>query len=126
VPAPQVISEPEVIPDPILTAEPNATPQKLRFGIGQTSFTSSQRSVIEAIASAAGEGSSFVVTGGVGYLPGPSRIDMLALATQRATVIKQELVNAGVGKSLIRIKTKIFDQGKKVKTKVRVIPAAGR
>jgi hypothetical protein len=121
--APQVIPEPVIIPERVVAAEIPDKPQKLRFGIGQTSFTSSQRSVIEAIASAAGEGSSFVVTGGVGYLPGPSTIDMLALASQRATVIKQELVSEGVGKSLIRIKTRIFEQGKPVKTKVRVIPA---
>lgn len=124
--APQVIPEPAQIPEPVVAAVITDKPQKLRFGIGQISFTSSQRSVIEAIASEAGEGSSFIVTGGVGYLPGPSTIDMLALASQRATVIKQELVSAGVGKSRIQMKTRIFEQGKPVKTKVRVIPAPSK
>ena len=65
----------------------------------------------------------FVVTGGVGYLPGPSTNDMLALARQRAEVIKEELVDAGAGKSMIQIKTRIFDQGIPVRTNIRVIPA---
>ena len=118
-----VVSIPVATPEPDETPEPASEPAKLKFVIGQTTFTSSQRSVIRAIYTQASEGSLFVVTGGVGYLPGPSTNDMLALARQRAEVIKEELVDAGAGKSMIQIKTRIFDQGIPVRTNIRVIPA---
>jgi hypothetical protein len=116
------IAEPE-LPAPIAEPAANSKPAKLQFGIGQSDLPSSQRSTIRAIASDAGEGASFVVTGGVGYLPGPSTNDMLALARQRATVIQKVLLNSGVGKSNVQIKTKIYDQGTPIKTRLRVFPA---
>jgi hypothetical protein len=119
---PAPISEPE-LPAPISEPAANSKPAKLQFGIGQSNLPSSQRSTIRAIASDAGEGASFVVTGGVGYLPGPSTNDMLALARQRASVIQKVLLNSGVGKSNVQIKTKIYDQGTPIKTRLRVIPA---
>jgi hypothetical protein len=116
------IAEPE-LPAPIAEPATNPKPAKLQFGIGQSELPSSQRSTIRAIASDAGEGASFVVTGGVGYLPGPSTNDMLALARQRASVIQKVLLNSGVGKSNVQIKTKIYDQGTPIKTRLRVFPA---
>jgi hypothetical protein len=119
---PAPIAEPE-LPAPIAEPATNPKPAKLQFGIGQSELPSSQRSTIRAIASEAGEGASFVVTGGVGYLPGPSTNDMLALARQRASVIQKVLLNSGVGKSNVQIKTKIYDQGTPIKTRLRVFPA---
>jgi hypothetical protein len=116
------IAEPE-LPAPIAEPAANSKPAKLQFGIGQSDLPSSQRSTIRAIASDAGEGASFVVTGGVGYLPGPSTNDMLALARQRASVIQKVLLNSGVRKSNVQIKTKIYDQGTPIKTRLRVFPA---
>jgi hypothetical protein len=116
------IAEPE-LPAPIAEPATNPKPAKLQFGIGQSELPSSQRSTIRAIASDAGEGASFVVTGGVGYLPGPSTNDMLALARQRASVIQKVLLNSGVGKSNVQIKTKIYDQGTPIRTRLRVFPA---
>jgi hypothetical protein len=116
------IAEPELLA-PIAEPAANSKPAKLQFGIGQSNLPSSQRSTIRVIASDAGEGASFVVTGGVGYLPGPSTNDMLALARQRASVIQKVLLNSGVRKSNVQIKTKIYDQGTPIKTRLRVFPA---
>jgi outer membrane protein OmpA-like peptidoglycan-associated protein len=116
-----VVSTPTVEAEPETAEKPK--PAKLRFGIGQSELPSSQRSTIRVIASTAVGGASFVVTGGVGYLPGPSTNDMLALARQRATVIQKVLLEFGVRKSKVQIQTRIYDQGTPVQTKLKVIPA---
>jgi hypothetical protein len=112
----------EVIVAPTVIAEPDQvkTSAKLKFDIGQSTLSSAQRSTIQGLASQAGEGDAFLITGGVGYLPGPSKSDMLALARQRALAIYKVLVNFGVSESMIQTKLRIFDQGLSINTSLRI------
>ncbi len=94
------------------------TSKPITFSVGTSILTSASKKNLKASVTAAGKSAEYTITGSAGKLPGVSDKAVKALAMKRANVLKAYLVQLGVSKSSITIKTKIVKQGVKPKTSV--------
>ena len=107
-------------PSPIVAAVQKSKRLKssIRFSSGTTALTKAHKASLKKSVVTSGTGSTYVVTGTAGMLPGVTKAQVTKLAKLRANVVKEYLVKLGVSKSNISIKTKLTNQGIVPKTKI--------